>query len=162
MNRCQFRIVKINGHIFKLDFFEDESVQLFFGNSYSKLMLGVKLFFLSFLSFFLVVSLILAYLNSSSPLLFQELLGVIAKAHHLGLHVPGDLSVIGCDDTPMSAYMKPNLTTIRYPFDAVGRFATGHLIRLILGQVPHAEAPAQLVLPVELIVRESTSIPRSV
>lgn len=37
-------------------------------------MLGVKLFFLSFLSFLWVVSLILAYLNSSSPLLFQELL----------------------------------------------------------------------------------------
>jgi hypothetical protein len=47
---------------------------LFFRRAYSKLMLGVKLFFLSFLSFFLVVSLILAYLNSSSPLLFQELL----------------------------------------------------------------------------------------
>jgi len=37
-------------------------------------MLGIKLFFLSLLSFFWVVSLILAYLNSSSPWLFQELL----------------------------------------------------------------------------------------
>ena len=47
---------------------------MFFRRAYSKLMLGIKLFFLSLLSFFLVVSLILAYLNSSSPWLFQDLL----------------------------------------------------------------------------------------
>ena len=47
---------------------------MFFRRACSKLMLGIKLFFLSLLSFLWVVSLILAYLNSSSPWLFQELL----------------------------------------------------------------------------------------
>ena len=85
--------------------------------------------------------------------------GVIAKARQLGLQIPRDLSVIGCDDTPMSGYMAPKLTTIKYPFQDVARFAIDNLVKLILGQVGDNEAPVQLKLPVELIIRESTMTP---
>jgi DNA-binding LacI/PurR family transcriptional regulator len=83
--------------------------------------------------------------------------GVIAKARQSGLQIPRDLSVVGCDDTPMSGYMAPKLTTIKYPFQDVARFAIDNLVKMILGQVGDNEAPVQLKLPVELIVRESTS-----
>jgi len=55
-------------HVLRQSVYEEESVQLFFRDTYSKLMLGVKLFSLSFLS---VVSPILVHLSSPSPLLFQ-------------------------------------------------------------------------------------------
>ena len=55
-------------HVLRQSVYEEESVQLFFRDTYSKLMLGVKLFSLSFLS---VVLPILVHLNSSSALLLQ-------------------------------------------------------------------------------------------
>jgi LacI family transcriptional regulator len=87
--------------------------------------------------------------------------GVIAKARQSGLEIPRDLSVIGCDDTLMSGIMAPKLTTIKYPFQDVARFAIDHLVKLILGQVGDNEAAVQLKLPVELIIRESTTSPSS-
>ena len=61
-------------------------------------------------------------------------LGVLAVAHRLGVHVPADLSVIGCDDVPLAKYVQPSLTTIRYPFYDVGRLATEQLIKLMSTQ----------------------------
>jgi LacI family transcriptional regulator len=87
--------------------------------------------------------------------------GVIAKARQFGLQIPRDLSVIGCDNTPMSGYMAPKLTTINYPFQDVARFAIDNLVKLILSQVGDNEAPVQVKLPVELITRESTASPSS-
>jgi LacI family transcriptional regulator len=86
--------------------------------------------------------------------------GVIAHARQIGVHVPGDLSVIGCDDIPMSKHIEPGLTTVRYPFHEVGRLATEHLIRYIAGTAGADESPPQVALPLELVVRESTSRPR--
>jgi len=87
--------------------------------------------------------------------------GVIARARRIGLAVPRDLSVIGCDDIPMSKHIEPSLTTIRYPFHEVGRLSTEHLIRHIVGHAPADELPPQMALPLELIVRESTDVPRN-
>jgi LacI family transcriptional regulator len=83
--------------------------------------------------------------------------GVIAHARQLGLAVPRDLSVIGCDDIPMSKHIEPALTTVRYPFEAVGQLATGYLIRHIAGEAREDESPPQIALPLELIVRQSTA-----
>jgi LacI family transcriptional regulator len=87
--------------------------------------------------------------------------GVIAKARQFGLQIPRDLSVIGCDDTPMSGYIVPKLTTIKYPFQDVARCAINNLVKLIRGQVGDNEAPVQLKLPLELVIRESTTTPFS-
>jgi DNA-binding LacI/PurR family transcriptional regulator len=83
--------------------------------------------------------------------------GAIAQARRMGLEVPRDLSVVGCDDIPMSKHIEPSLTTVRYPFEEVGRLATEHLIRHIAGEAREDEPPPQIVLPLELIVRESTA-----
>ena len=85
--------------------------------------------------------------------------GAIAHARQMGLEVPRDLSVIGCDDIPMSKHIEPSLTTLRYPFEQVGRLATEHLIRRIAGEAREDEPPPQILLPLELIVRQSTARP---
>ena len=87
-------------------------------------------------------------------------LGVLAVARRLGVHVPADLSVVGCDDVPLAKYVQPSLTTIRYPFYDVGRLATEQLIKLISTQSSSDLGRIHLVLPVELVLRESSSAPR--
>lgn len=82
--------------------------------------------------------------------------GVMDAARDMGVAVPKRLSVVGVDDRPLSARLTPGLTTLRQPFEAVGREAARLLIRRIEG----AEIPsgARLFTP-ELIVRGSTAPP---
>ncbi|WP_425861011.1 LacI family DNA-binding transcriptional regulator [Arthrobacter sp. TWP1-1] len=71
-----------------------------------------------------------------------------------GLNVPEDVSIVGFDDSPESAFLHTPLTTIRQDFDEVTRLAVHRLIRTIEGHPPttlHRSVPAQL------IIRESTA-----
>jgi LacI family transcriptional regulator len=81
----------------------------------------------------------------------QMALAVMMVAHRMGLSVPGDLSVAGFDDTPVSRSIWPSLTTVAQPFDAIARSA----IRL-LDEGQSDEAGSFIVLPHKLIVRGST------
>jgi LacI family transcriptional regulator len=76
----------------------------------------------------------------------------ITVARSLGLHVPGDLSVVGFDNVPESALCEPPLTTVEQAIQQMGYEA----VRLLLGLVedPLAE-PAQVVLPTRLVERSS-------
>jgi LacI family transcriptional regulator len=79
--------------------------------------------------------------------------GVIAAARELGLKVPRDLSVLGFDDIPMASQVHPPLTTIRQPFAQMGRAA----VNTLLSQMESDDTIApRIVLPTELIVRQST------
>ena len=69
-------------------------------------------------------------------------------SRRLILEVPGQLSVVGFDDVPMAASLRPPLTTVRQPLLEKGRLAA---LRLIEG----AELGTDL-LPTELVVRGST------
>lgn len=53
--------------------------------------------------------------------------GVYAAAQELGLSVPGDVSVMGYDDHPMSGLLSPGLTTVDWDIDGIVRAA----VRLI-------------------------------
>lgn len=78
-------------------------------------------------------------------------IGVRESARHLGLSVPGDLSVIGIDDYLLSGVL--GLTTVRQDVAAQGRAAAELLLRALLdGEEPTDE----VVLPTELVAREST------
>lgn len=81
--------------------------------------------------------------------------GVIRAAGERGIAVPGQLSVCGFDDTPISRHIFPALTTIRQPTSEMGRLATLELLARIrspqegrMVQVQHA-----------LVARESTRAP---
>jgi DNA-binding LacI/PurR family transcriptional regulator len=76
---------------------------------------------------------------------------VVQAAEALGRKVPDDLSVVGYDDSPLSATSRPALTTVRQDITAKGRLAAGMLVDVIDGK------PAQSqLLPVTLVVRDST------
>jgi DNA-binding LacI/PurR family transcriptional regulator len=76
-------------------------------------------------------------------------LGALSAARGLGLDVPNDLSVVGFDDIPDAAFAAPALTTVRQPLQEKGAAAA----RLVLDR---PETPREVLLPVELVVREST------
>ena len=80
-------------------------------------------------------------------------LGAIRAVRRAGLTVPGDVSVIGYDDSAMMNCTDPPLTTVRQPIDAMGRAAVDMLVALI----ERAAVPAdELLFEPELVVRAST------
>ncbi|WP_295820225.1 LacI family DNA-binding transcriptional regulator [uncultured Deinococcus sp.] len=83
--------------------------------------------------------------------------GAVLAARELGLDIPGDLSIVGFDDSRWAQTMSPPLTVISQPAYDLGRLACEHLINE-LGQ-PRPVTPARVQLPTELVVRHSTGPP---
>jgi LacI family transcriptional regulator len=82
--------------------------------------------------------------------------GAMIEAKQLGLRIPDELSIVGFDDTDMSAHLDPPLTTIRVPSRLMGEEIAKYIIaRLETGTAEHPSA-----LSAELIVRSSTAVPR--
>lgn len=81
-------------------------------------------------------------------------LGAIRAVRDAGLDVPGDVSVVGYDDTGYVAYADPPLTTLRQPIAEMGATAADALADALSGS-PH-EAGDLLFAP-ELVVRASTA-----
>jgi len=79
-------------------------------------------------------------------------LATIGAAGRRGLRIPQDLSVIGFDDLPTAAAAE--LSTVRQPLVDKGRQAARLLLNVIEG-----EAPREIVLPTELVVRATTAPP---
>ena len=77
--------------------------------------------------------------------------GVRLSLYRKAIRVPEDISLVGFDDLPGSAYTTPPLTTIRQPLYDMGRIATHALLTLINGEPVMAAIP-----PLELVVRETT------
>jgi DNA-binding LacI/PurR family transcriptional regulator len=77
---------------------------------------------------------------------------VMRTIRRAGLRAPHDISIIGNDDQPFSAYLDPTLTTVQLPIVEAGQQA----VEMLLAQI-QGEAAADLVtLPCPLIVRESS------
>jgi DNA-binding LacI/PurR family transcriptional regulator len=85
-------------------------------------------------------------------------IGVMSAAQASGLDVPGDLSVVGFDDIPLSAWTNPPLTTVRQPIVEKGRIAARLLIERMKGKAVESPTP----LSTSLVVRSSTSKPKEV
>lgn len=80
-----------------------------------------------------------------------QALGVLeaARLHHL--RVPAELSLVGFDDLPLSAWTSPALTTVRQPLAEMASAA----VRLVL--TDGAGADRSVELATSLVVRESTT-----
>ncbi|PLS24591.1 LacI family DNA-binding transcriptional regulator [Bifidobacterium imperatoris] len=77
--------------------------------------------------------------------------GAIKELRTRGLSVPDDIQIIGFDDSSAAMLADPPLTTIRQPFQAIGKHLVDQLMRIING-----EQPVGVTLPTELVVRDST------
>ena len=82
----------------------------------------------------------------------QTLWGARLALYRRGLRVPEDVSLVGLDDLPQSAYMTPPVTTVQQPIHAMGRAAAATLLRA-LGAV--TDQPTDHP-PLALIVRETS------
>lgn len=78
--------------------------------------------------------------------------GVMRRLQELGLDVPGDVSVVGTNDSPEAAHLTPALTTLRVPYRQIAAEAAQMLIDAIQsGETPrHSQ-----LIPCQLIERES-------
>jgi len=87
----------------------------------------------------------------------QIALGALHYCHATGRRVPDDLSVVGFDNTPESAYFWPALTTVRQRLAELGRVAVNELHRQIeRKQSQRPVVPVSRLLQPELIIRESS------
>jgi LacI family transcriptional regulator len=90
-----------------------------------------------------------AMLCFTDPMAMQ----VLAAAHELGMRIPDDLAIAGHDGILTSGLTVPPLTTVRQPIPEMGRLAVECLLAHI---ADHTLPPAQHMLPVTLVLREST------
>jgi len=72
-----------------------------------------------------------------------------------GLEPGRDLAVVGFDDLEAAGLSHPRLTTVRQDRDALGAEAAGSVVEMI--EHPDGSPPRKLV-PVELVVRDSSSV----
>lgn len=80
-------------------------------------------------------------------------IGAMRAIQDAGLRIPDDIAVAGFDDLDVATQVNPPLTTVRHHVQTIGSTAAQLLIDQIEGRLEH---PYQLVLPTELIIREST------
>ena len=82
--------------------------------------------------------------------------GVVHAARDRGIDVPRDLSIVGFDDTPISAHIWPPLTTVRWPIVSMARAAA---FKLVGGNGHKVEAPEPSLFISSLVRRSSVAAP---
>jgi DNA-binding LacI/PurR family transcriptional regulator len=80
-------------------------------------------------------------------------LGAVRAVRRAGLCVPGDVSVVGFDDSGWLNCTDPPLTTVRQPIESMGRTAVALLVNQMESVSVH---PEELLFEPELVVRGST------
>ncbi|MDH2427538.1 LacI family DNA-binding transcriptional regulator [Sphaerisporangium sp. TRM90804] len=81
--------------------------------------------------------------------------GVYAAAGEAGLTVPGDISVMGYDDHPMSGLLTPGLTTVDWDIDGIVRAA----VRLVVAAADGQTRRRRVIQAPELRERGSVGPP---
>jgi len=85
-------------------------------------------------------------------------IGAIQWLKKEGYNIPGDISIAGYDDIPDAQRQSPSLTTIRIPSMDEGERAVQVLFDLIEERPLYSK---EIILPVHLVSRDSTSVPRN-
>ncbi len=78
--------------------------------------------------------------------------GVMESAKKHGINIPGDLAVVGFDDSEVSAFLNPPLTTVRQPMDKLGAAVLDMAIDAVEGKFKSFK---HVLLAPELIQRKS-------
>lgn len=83
-------------------------------------------------------------------------IGAMQEAAARQLRIPGDLSVVGFDDTVEATVVMPTLTTVRQPLAELGRTAVSILLRQVRGR---RFEPLRVELETRLVPRNSSGAP---
>ena len=78
-------------------------------------------------------------------------IGLLQACRELGIRVPDDLAVVGCDNIRMASLVTPSLTTLGVDKQALGRRA----VNLLLERMNQTSNEMTIVQKPELVVRES-------
>ena len=70
-----------------------------------------------------------------------------------GIRIPQDFGVVGCDDLPIGMCYPVKVTTLRYDRQKLAQT----VLNILLDKIAGNTAPVRVDLPMELIIRESTS-----
>lgn len=82
-------------------------------------------------------------------------IGIYEALREVDLRIPEDVSVVGFDDSRMSPFLTPPLTTVRAPTEEVGRCAARQMFRLLEGKKPELAT----LHPTEIVYRRSCGCP---
>lgn len=80
-------------------------------------------------------------------------IGAMAECQSRGIAVPFEISVAGIDNVELSTHVSPSLTTVDIPSTEIGAETT----RRILAQIADPGSSAHTLLPIELVMRHSTT-----
>jgi DNA-binding LacI/PurR family transcriptional regulator len=83
-------------------------------------------------------------------------IGAIQHLQSAGYNVPDDMTVVGYDNISMSRFISPTITTINQHAADLGRRAAHMLFDVLDGKDVQP-----ITLPSELIVRQSSGVPRT-
>lgn len=84
--------------------------------------------------------------------------GVYKAARDAGLAIPGDVSVVGFDDSAMASMLNPPLTSVKLPIHDMGQMAAAKLIARTRERRTHVQEKTEVVP--ELVARESSAAPK--
>lgn len=87
----------------------------------------------------------------------QTALGVMHALARRGIKVPDEVAVTGFDDVPVARHLHPPLTTVRQPILELGATA----FDVLYSRISAGRGERDVVLPVEVVVRESCGCSRS-
>jgi DNA-binding LacI/PurR family transcriptional regulator len=74
-----------------------------------------------------------------------------------GVRVPDDVAVVGFDDVEEASYSSPTLTSVRPDKKAIAETAVERLVSRL--EHPESHRPDEVVIPHQLVVRESSGAP---
>nr|WP_280518610.1 substrate-binding domain-containing protein [Lederbergia wuyishanensis] len=85
----------------------------------------------------------------------SDLMAIAAMraVHEHNMKIPDDIAFVGIDNIEMSKYSNPPLTTINIPKYEIGELAAKTIIDKVEGKL---NLPVKILLPFELIIRESS------
>ncbi|MFL4475540.1 LacI family DNA-binding transcriptional regulator [Paeniglutamicibacter sp. MACA_103] len=95
--------------------------------------------------------------GATAVVAFNDLVavGLMDRLRQRGLNVPGDISVTGFDNVPVSTLVWPTLTTVDFPRVQMGRTSVDALLEALRGTPRKTDCHE---IPFELVVRESTGV----
>jgi DNA-binding LacI/PurR family transcriptional regulator len=83
-------------------------------------------------------------------------IGALQAIRAAGLRIPEDIALVGSNDIPLAGLIDPPLTTLHQPAYEMGQAGMELLLELIGGGSERRQEAQSLVLPVELVIRQST------